>query len=58
VNVRRPQILAAVLDLDAAANARRFGTAGLDRMWTQLDEDTTGLELPMYGGRFMPAPKR
>ena len=32
--------------------ARRYGTAGLNRLWKQLDEDTAGLDLPMYGGRF------
>ena len=46
--------LTAVLDLDLAANARRYGTAGLNRLWTQIADDTDGLELPMYGGRFRP----
>jgi predicted amidohydrolase len=46
--------LTAVLDLDLAANARRYGTAGLNRVWTQIADDTDGLELPMYGGRFRP----
>jgi formamidase len=44
--------LTAVLDLDLAANARQYGTAGLNRLWTQIADDTEGLELPMYGGRF------
>ena len=46
--------LTAVLDLDVAANTRRYGTAGLNRLWTQLAEDTGGLRLPMYGGSFDP----
>ena len=46
--------LTAVLDLDLAANARRDGTAGLNRPWTQMADDSDGLELPMYGGRFRP----
>jgi formamidase len=45
-------VLTAVLDLDVAANTRRYGTAGLNRLWTQLEEETDGLELPLYGGRF------
>jgi formamidase len=45
-------VLTAVLDLDLAANARRYGTAGLNRLWTQLAEDTEGLRLPLYGGDF------
>jgi len=45
-------VLTAVLDLDQAANVRRYGTAGLNRLWTQLAEDTDGLELPLYGGSF------
>jgi formamidase len=44
--------LTAVLDLDLVTNARRFGTAGLNRLWTQLAEDTEGLDLPLYGGSF------
>jgi formamidase len=46
--------LTAVLDLDLATNVRRYGTAGLNRMWTQLAEDTEGLNLPMYDGSFDP----
>jgi formamidase len=45
-------VLTAVLDLDLAANARRYGTAGLNRLWTQLADDTEGLRLPLYGGDF------
>jgi predicted amidohydrolase len=46
--------LTAVLDLDLAANTRRYGTAGLNRLWKQLEEDTEGLRLPMYDGSFDP----
>jgi len=46
--------LTTVIDLDAVTNARRFGAAGLSRLWTELEEETDGLELPMYGGRFQP----
>jgi len=46
--------LTAVLDLDLAANARQYGTAGLNRLWKQLEEDTEGLRLPMYDGSFDP----
>ena len=45
-------VLTTVIDLDAVTNARRFGTAGLSRLWTELAEETDGLELPLYGGSF------
>jgi hypothetical protein len=35
---------------------REFGTAGVSRMWTQIDSGAaSGVELPMYeGGRIQP----
>jgi hypothetical protein len=29
---------------------RRFGTAGVSRMWDQFERRRAGLELPVYGG--------
>ena len=46
--------LTEVLDLDAVARVRRFGSVGLNRMWDQLDEEGPGIPLPMYGGAFRP----
>jgi formamidase len=45
-------VLTTVIDLDGVTNARRFGTAGLSRLWTELAEETDGLELPLYSGNF------
>jgi formamidase len=44
------ELLTDVLDLDAVTRVRRFGTAGVSRMWAQLDSGAAAtLELPMYG---------
>ena len=50
------ELVTDVLDLDAVTRVRRFGTGGVSRMWTQLDEGAAaGVELPMYeGGRIRP----
>jgi formamidase len=42
-------LLTDVLDLDAVERVRRFGTAGVSRMWEQLLREGPGIELPMYG---------
>ncbi|GAB3676006.1 carbon-nitrogen hydrolase family protein [Salinisphaera aquimarina] len=47
-------ILTDVLNLDEVARVRRFGTAGLNRMWSQYRADDPVLELPMYDGRLDP----
>jgi formamidase len=52
------ELLTDVLDLDAVARVRRFGTAGVSRMWEQLDRDGANIELPMYGGAIRPRPGR
>jgi formamidase len=45
------ELITDVLDLDAVTRVRRFGTAGVSRMWRQLDSGAAAdLELPMYGG--------
>lgn len=44
------ELLSDVLDLNAVDRARRFGTAGVSRMWEQARRAIPGLELPMYGG--------
>jgi formamidase len=52
------ELITDVIDLDAVARVRRFGTAGVSRMWEQLDSGAASeLELPMYaGGRIQPRP--
>jgi formamidase len=37
-----------VLDLDAVTRVRRFGTAGVSRMWDQFERRREQLELPVY----------
>jgi formamidase len=43
-------VLTDVLDLEAVERVRRFGTAGVSRMWEQMLREGPGIELPMYGG--------
>lgn len=47
-------ILTEVLNLSEVERVRTFGTAGLNRMWSQFRADDPVLELPMYGGRLDP----
>jgi formamidase len=44
------ELITDVLDLDAVTRVRRFGTAGVSRMWDQFERQRAGLELPVYGG--------
>jgi formamidase len=44
------EVLTDVLDLDAVERVRRFGTAGVSRMWEQMLREGPEIELPMYGG--------
>ena len=44
------EMLTDVLDLEAVERVRRFGTAGVSRMWEQMLREGPGIELPMYGG--------
>jgi formamidase len=48
------ELLTDVLDLDAVERVRRFGTAGVSRMWDQLLREGPGIELPMYGRSVRP----
>ncbi|WP_165856843.1 carbon-nitrogen hydrolase family protein [Marinobacter sp. JSM 1782161] len=47
-------ILTDVLNLDEVERVRTFGTAGLNRVWSQFRADDPVLELPMYEGRLDP----
>lgn len=47
------ELITDVLDLDAVERVRRFGTAGVSRMWEQVSRSEVAL--PMYGGAVRPA---
>jgi formamidase len=52
------ELVTDVLDVDAVERVRSTGTAGVSRMWEQIDRGAaSGIELPMYeGGRIRPRP--
>jgi predicted amidohydrolase len=50
-----PTVLTDVLDLDDVTRVRRYGTAGLNRVWDQFDPADDPLELPLYRGHIDPA---
>jgi formamidase len=50
------ELLTDVLDLEAVERVREFGTAGVSRLWDQLDRRGAEIELPMYGGVIRPRP--
>lgn len=43
-----------VLDLNAVRRIRKYGSVGLNRMWSQIEREGSKLELPLYGGSFAP----
>jgi predicted amidohydrolase len=47
-------VLTDVLDLEHVARVRKYGTAGLTRMWEQFQPEDQPLLLPLYGGRIDP----
>jgi predicted amidohydrolase len=47
-------VISDVLDLDAVSRVRRFGTAGLNRLWQQFGDGDQAVELPLYHGRIDP----
>ncbi len=52
------ELITDVLDVDAVDRVSRHGTAGVSRMWDQIDRGAAAsVELPMYaGGRIQPRP--
>ncbi|MFJ4673866.1 carbon-nitrogen hydrolase family protein [Kitasatospora purpeofusca] len=50
------EILVDVLDLDTVTRVRRYGSAGLNRPWSQLARYGEAIRLPMYGGGGFVAP--
>jgi predicted amidohydrolase len=51
------ELLTDVLDLDTVDRVRRYGTAGVSRMWEQILRQGPGVELPMYGGTVQQPPR-
>jgi formamidase len=51
------ELLTDVLDLDAVTRVREFGTAGVSRVWEQIDRQGPQIHLPMYGGTIQPRPR-
>jgi predicted amidohydrolase len=47
-------VLTDVLDLEHVARVRKYGTAGLTRVWDQFLPGDQPLSLPLYGGRIDP----
>jgi predicted amidohydrolase len=50
------EILVDVLDLDAVARVREFGSHGLNRPWRQIAEHGRNVRLPMYADGVMQPP--
>lgn len=50
-----PEIMTEVIDLDDVSRVRAYGTAGLNRVWSQFRPDDATLALPLYEGRIDPA---
>ncbi|MEU8380323.1 carbon-nitrogen hydrolase family protein [Streptosporangium sp. NPDC048865] len=48
-------VLTDVLDLDDVTRVRRYGTAGLNRVWGQFTEADRPIDLPLYQGRIDPS---
>jgi predicted amidohydrolase len=51
---RSPEVLTDVIDLDDVTRVRTYGTAALNRMWSQFNEGDPTIELPIYQGRISP----
>ena len=48
------EALVDVLDLDTVTRVRTYGSAGINRPWSQLARYGDRIGLPMYGGTFQP----
>lgn len=51
------EILYGVLDLDRVTQARRYGTFGINKPWSQLKDQRGILSYPMYGGATFQPPE-
>jgi formamidase len=50
------ELITDVLDLDAVTRVRQFGTAGVSRMWEQINRQGPEIDFPMYGGKIQRRP--
>jgi formamidase len=50
------ELITDVLDLDAVTRVRQFGTAGVSRMWDQINRQGPEIDFPMYGGKIQRRP--
>jgi formamidase len=51
------EILYGVLDLDRVTQARRYGTFGINKPWSQLKDQRGILAYPMFGGASFQPPE-
>ena len=51
------ELVTAVLDLDQVRRVRERGSFGINRLWDEMDRVGPGLELPLYGGSYLPRPR-
>lgn len=51
---RASEVLTDVIDLDDVTRVRTYGTAALNRMWSQFREGDPTVELSVYDGRISP----
>jgi predicted amidohydrolase len=49
-----PTVITDVLHLGLVEEIRKYGTAGLNRVWSQFEPGDDPIELPVYGGRISP----
>jgi len=47
-------VITDVIDLEHVSTVRRYGTAGVNRMWQQFTSEDSAIELPLYDGRIDP----
>jgi len=50
------ELITDILDLDAVTRVRQFGTAGVSRMWEQINRQGPEIDFPMYGGKIQRRP--
>lgn len=51
------EVVTAVLDLDQVGRVRERGSFGINRLWDEMDRVGPSLDLPLYGGSYLPRPR-
>jgi formamidase len=51
------EVVTAVLDLDQVQRVRERGSFGINRLWEEMDRHGPSLDLPLYGGSYVPRPR-